>query len=46
MTLQERITSHFVESMQAKQDTLATLNDTIAFAAQKMVSALLNDHKI
>lgn len=46
MTLQERITSHFVESMQAKQDTLATLNDTIAFAAQKMVSALLNDRKI
>ncbi|WP_046061674.1 SIS domain-containing protein [Methylotuvimicrobium alcaliphilum] len=46
MMLQERITLHFNESLQTLQDTLAGLGETIGFASQKLVTAILNDNKI
>ena len=44
--LQERITLHFNESLQTLQDTLTGLGETIEFASQKLVTAILNDNKI
>lgn len=46
MTLQQRISRHFHDSVQAKQETLLLLSDAIELAAHKMVTALLNDKKI
>lgn len=46
MSLQERISQHFNDSIQAKQQSLAFLPELIEFAAQKIVTALLNDKKV
>jgi len=45
MSLQDRIINHFSDSIQAKQDTMATLTDVIAFASQKIVESLVHDKK-
>ncbi len=46
MSLQNRIISHFSESIQTKQNALASLCELIEFASQKIVEALLDDKKI
>ena len=46
MSLQDRITSHFTNSIQTQQDTLSGLGELIEFASQRLVAALLNDKKI
>ncbi len=46
MSLQERIINHFTDSIQTKQDAMNNLCESIAFASQKMVEALVNDKKI
>ncbi len=46
MTLQQRITHHFSESIKTKQDTLDNLGSTLENAAQKIVETLVNDKKI
>jgi D-sedoheptulose 7-phosphate isomerase len=46
MSLQDRIINHFSDSIQAKQDALANLCELIEFASQKIVEALVNDHKV
>jgi len=46
MTLQERITLHFSESINAKQNTLDNLGSTLESASQKIVETLVNDKKI
>jgi len=46
MTLQEKITQHFSESIKAKQDTLDELCSTLDYASQKIVETLVNDKKI
>jgi len=46
MSLQDRIISHFSESIQTKQDAMASLSEVIEFASQKIVEALVNDRKV
>ena len=46
MSLQDRIITHFTDSIQTKQDAMATLTEIIEFASQRIVSTLLNDKKI
>lgn len=46
MSLQDRIINHFSDSIQTKQDSLANLCELIEFASQKIVEALVNDHKV
>ncbi len=46
MSLQDRIISHFSDSIQAQQDTLSTLNELIEFASQRIVETLINDKKV
>jgi D-sedoheptulose 7-phosphate isomerase len=46
MNLQDRVSHHFAESIQTKQDAMSSLSELIAFASQKMVEALVNDKKI
>jgi len=46
MNLQDRIITHFSDSIQTKQDTMSTLAELIEFASQKMVESLINDKKI
>lgn len=46
MMLQDRIALHFNENLQVMQDTLSNLGETIEFASQKLVAAILNDNKI
>lgn len=46
MSLQERISQNFIDSIQTKQESLNTLVGLIEFASQKIVTALLNDKKI
>ncbi len=46
MSLQDRISQNFIDSIQTKQDSLNILAGLIEFAAQKIVAALLNDRKI
>jgi D-sedoheptulose 7-phosphate isomerase len=46
MTLQDRITLLFNESIQTKMDSLHVLSEQIEIAAQKIVAALLNDKKV
>ncbi len=46
MSLQDRIISHFSDSQQIQQDSLSSLTEIIEFAAQRLVSTLLNDKKI
>ncbi len=46
MSLQDRIINHFSDSIQVKQDSMASLCELIEFASQKIVEALVNDHKV
>ena len=46
MSLQDRIINNFSDSIQAQQDALSYLPELIEYAAQQIVSALLNDKKI
>ena len=46
MTLQQRITHHFSESIKTKKDTLDNLGTTLEYASQKIVETLVNDKKI
>jgi D-sedoheptulose 7-phosphate isomerase len=46
MSLQDRIVSHFAASIETKQASLQQLGETIEFASQRIVHALLNDKKI
>jgi D-sedoheptulose 7-phosphate isomerase len=46
MSLQNRIVNHFTASIETKQASLEQLCETIEFAAQRIVHALLNDKKI
>jgi D-sedoheptulose 7-phosphate isomerase len=46
MTLQNRITNHFTNSIRTQQDTLSNLGELIEFASQRLVATLLNDKKI
>ena len=46
MSLQDRIINHFSDSIQTKQDSMASLCELIEFASQKIVEALVNDRKV
>jgi len=46
MSLQDRIINHFSDSIQTKQESMASLCELIEFASQKMVESLVNDKKI
>lgn len=46
MELVERVNTHFLESIAAKQDAMATLSPAIAMAAEYMVSCLMSEGKI
>jgi D-sedoheptulose 7-phosphate isomerase len=46
MSIQNRIINHFSDSIQAKQDSIEHLPESIEFASQKIVNALLNDKKV
>lgn len=46
MSLQDRIINHFSDSIQTKQDAMASLCELIEFASQKIVEALVNDKKV
>jgi len=46
MSLQNRITTLFNNSIQTKQDSLTTLSEHIEYAAQKIVETLVNDKKL
>ena len=46
MRLQDRIINHFSDSIQTKQDAMASLCELIEFASQKIVEALINDKKV
>lgn len=46
MSLQNRITTLFNDSIQTKQDSLAALSEHIEYAAQKIVETLVNDKKL
>ncbi len=46
MSLQDRIITHFTNSIQTKQDAMENLAEIIEFASQRIVSALLNDKKV
>ncbi len=46
MSLQDRIITHFSDSIETKQNAMTALCELIDFASQKIVQALLNDKKI
>lgn len=46
MSLQDRIISHFSDSIQVKHDSMNSLSELIEYASQKMVESLINDKKI
>lgn len=46
MSLQDRIISHFSDSIQTKQDAMTNLCELIEFASQRIVDALVNDKKV
>ena len=46
MNLQDRIITHFSDSIQTHQDTMTYVCELIEYASQRLVSALLNDKKI
>ncbi len=46
MELQGRIISHFTDSVQIQQDTMANLCELIEYASLRVLNALLNDKKI
>ncbi|MGZ8144512.1 MAG: SIS domain-containing protein [Methylosarcina sp.] len=46
MSLQDRILNHFTDSIHTQQDAMNYLTDLIAYASERLVTALLNDKKI
>ena len=46
MSIQNRIINHFSDSIQTKQDSIESLPESIEFASQKIVDALLNEKKV
>jgi len=46
MSLQDRIITHFSDSIETKQNAMSSLCELIDFASQRIVQALLNDKKI
>jgi D-sedoheptulose 7-phosphate isomerase len=46
MSLQDRIINHFSDSIQSHQDAMIGLCELIEYAAQRLVSTLLQDNKI
>ncbi len=46
MSLQDRIINHFSDSIQTKQESMASLCELIEFASQRIVESLVNDKKI
>ncbi len=46
MTLQARITKHFQDSIETKQQAMPVLTELIEFASEKIVEALLADKKV
>ena len=46
MSLQDRIINHFSDSIQTKQESMASLCELIEFASQKLVESLIDDKKI
>jgi D-sedoheptulose 7-phosphate isomerase len=46
MSLQDKIINHFTDSIQVHQNAMTNLSELIEYAAQGLVSALLNDKKI
>ena len=46
MSLQDRIITHFTDSIQTKQDAMEILCELIEYASEKIVQALLNDRKV
>lgn len=46
MSLQDRIINHFSDSIQTKQESMASLCELIEFASQKIVEALVDDKKV
>ncbi len=46
MSLQDRIINHFSDSIQTKQESMASLCELIEFASQKIVESLINDKKV
>ncbi|MBI3146654.1 MAG: phosphoheptose isomerase [Pseudogulbenkiania sp.] len=46
MDLIERVNGHFLESIAAKQETMAQLSPAVAAAAERMVACLMNEGKI
>jgi D-sedoheptulose 7-phosphate isomerase len=46
MSLQDRLINHFTDHLQVHQETMVSLCELIEYAAQGLVSVLLNDKKI
>jgi D-sedoheptulose 7-phosphate isomerase len=46
MSLQDRLINHFTDHLQTHQDTMTSLCELIEYAAQGLVTVLLNDKKI
>ncbi|MGZ8226981.1 MAG: SIS domain-containing protein [Methylovulum sp.] len=46
MSLQDRIISHFTDSIQTQQDAMTSLCELIEYASQRLLNALLNDKKL
>jgi len=46
MSLQDRIINHFTDSIQTKQESMASLCELIEYASQKIVESLVDDKKI
>ncbi len=46
MSLQDRLINHFTDHLQTHQETMISLCELIEYAAQGLVSVLLNDKKI
>lgn len=46
MSLQDRIINQFTDCIQTQQDAMNYLTDLIAYASERLVTALLNDKKI
>jgi D-sedoheptulose 7-phosphate isomerase len=46
MSIQNRIFTHFADSIQTKRDSMEILCELIEYASDKIVQALLNDRKV
>lgn len=46
MSLQDRITNHFTDSIVTQQNAISNLRELIEYASQRLLNALLNDKKI